>query len=177
MWTPSPLRGQGALLCKSWKSSLPLATRPTKTPEPTLCSRYGRLLLSLLTSALCPPLQGRGWRTQHRALSLRKLVRHFQTVAGQWRQVLLRTQAALRSFRPRARATAERVVATASRKRRTSAQLWRESLPAQNDFIEFIEALAASEPVRIDRKRGIDQFAQMVRLTRMPREGVPLLTT
>jgi hypothetical protein len=34
-------------------------------------------------------------------------------------------------------------VAKASRKRRTSAQLLRESLHAQNDFMEFTKALAA----------------------------------
>jgi len=34
-------------------------------------------------------------------------------------------------------------VAKASRKRRTSAQILRESLTAQNDFIEFTPALAA----------------------------------
>jgi hypothetical protein len=35
------------------------------------------------------------------------------------------------------------LVAKASRKHRTSAQLLRESLYTQNDFIEFTEALAA----------------------------------
>ena len=76
-------------------------------------------------------------------MSLRNLVRQFQAGAEQGRQGLLRTQAALRSFRHRACATAERWVAKASRNRRPSAQLLRESLPAQNDFMEFTEALAA----------------------------------
>jgi hypothetical protein len=149
VWTPEtvckayPLRWQVELIFKSWKSSLHLATLPTKTPEPTLCYLYGRLLLILLTYALCPPLQARVWRTKHRELSLLKLVRHFQAVADQWLQVLFRTQAALRSFLYRACATAERLVAKASRKRRTSAQLLRESLHAQNDFMEFTKALAA----------------------------------
>jgi DDE family transposase len=149
VWTPEtvgtayPLRWQVELIFKSWKSSLHLATLPTKTPEPTLCYLSGRLLLILLTYALCPPLQARMWRTKHRELSLLKLVRHFQAVADQWLQVLFRTQAALRSFLYRACATAERLVAKASRKRRTSAQLLRESLHAQNDFMEFTKALAA----------------------------------
>jgi len=130
-------------ICKSWKSSLPLATRPTKTPEPPLCYLSGRLLLMLLTYALCPPRQARLWRTKHREVSLRKLVRHFQAVADQWWQVLLQTAAARRSFLPRACATAARLVAKASRKRRTSAQLLPESLRTQNDFIEFTAALAA----------------------------------
>src|SRR5215813_11245194 len=37
------------LVFKSWKSDLHLATLPTKTQEPTLCSLYGRLLLSNCT--------------------------------------------------------------------------------------------------------------------------------
>ena len=148
-WTPATvgtaysLRWPRELISKSWKSYLPLATLPTKTPEPTLCYLYGRLLLILLTYALCPPLQARVWRTKHREVSLRKLVRHFQAVADQWLQVLFQTAAALRSCLPRACATAERLVAKASRKRRTSAQLLHESLRTQNDFIEFTAALAA----------------------------------
>lgn len=149
VWTPATvctaysLRWQVELIFKSWKSSLHLATLPTKTPEPTLCYLYGRLLLILLNYALCPPLQARLWRKKHRELSLLKLVRHFQAVADQWLQVLFQTAAALRSFLHRACATAERLVAKASRKRRTSAQLLHESLRTQNDFIEFTAALAA----------------------------------
>ena len=149
VWTPATvctaysLRWPVELICKSWKSYLHLATLPTKTPEPTLCYLYGRLLLILLNYALCPPLQARLWRKKHRELSLLKLVRHFQAVADQWLPVLFQTAAALRSFLPRACAPAARLVAKASRKRRTSAQLLHESLRTQNDFIEFTAALAA----------------------------------
>ncbi len=83
------------------------------------------------------------WRKKKRELSPLKLVRHFQAVADQWLQVLFRTAADLRSFLHQVYAAAERLVAKASRKRRTSAQLLRESLNAQNDFIEFTLALAA----------------------------------
>jgi hypothetical protein len=131
------------LIFKSWKSYLHLATLPTKTLEPTLCYLYGRLLLILLNYALCPHLQARLWRKKHREVSLLKLVRHFQAVADQWLQVLFQPAVDLRFFLHRACASAERLIAKASRKRRTSAQLLRESLSRQTDFIEFTEALAA----------------------------------
>jgi hypothetical protein len=149
VWTPEtvckayPLRWQVELIFKSWKSYLHLATLPTKTKEPTLCYLYGRLLLILLNYALCPPLQARLWQTKHRELSLLKLVRHFQAVADRWLQVLFQTEAALQLFLHQACAAAERLVAKASRKRRTSAQRLRESLTTHNDFIEFTWALAA----------------------------------
>src|SRR5712692_11684695 len=149
VWTPEtvckayPLRWQVELIFKSWKSYLHLATLPTKTKEPTLCYLYGRLLLILLTYALCPPLQARLWQTKHRELSLLKLVRPFQAVADRWLQVLFQTEAALQLFLHQACAAAERLVAKASRKRRTSAQRLRESLTTQNDFIELTIKLAA----------------------------------
>ena len=65
------------LIFKSWKSYLHLATLPTKTQEPTLCYLYGRLLLILLTYALCPPLQARVWRTSLSRLTSRCFVCHF----------------------------------------------------------------------------------------------------
>lgn len=80
---------------------------------------------------------------KRRELSVLKLVRHLQACADRWSQMLFASAADLRSFLHRACATAERLVAKASRKRRTSAQRLRESLPAQNDFIEFTMALAA----------------------------------
>ena len=138
-----PLRGQVDLIFKSWKSYLPLATLPTKTKEPTLGYLYARRRLLLLNSALCPPLPARLWQTKHREVSLLKLVRPFQAGADQWLQVLLQPAPDLRSFLHRACASAERLIAKASRKRCTSAQLLRASLSRQNDFIEFTEALAA----------------------------------
>ena len=149
VWTPEtickayPLRWQVELIFKSWKSYLQLATLPSKNKEPTLCYLYGRLLLILLIYALCPSLQVTLWQQKRRELSLLKLVRHFQAVADQWLQVLFQPLPALRSFLHQARASAARLVVKAFRKRRTSAQLLRESLEAQNNYIEFTLALAA----------------------------------
>src|SRR5215831_13164964 len=54
------------LVFKSWKSYLHLATLPTRTQEPTLCYLYGRLLLIVLTYALCPALRSSVWLQQRR---------------------------------------------------------------------------------------------------------------
>jgi hypothetical protein len=149
VWTPEtvckayPLRWQVELIFKSWKSYLHLATLPTKTKESTLCSLYGRLLLILLTYALCPSLRATVWANKRRELSLLKLVRHLQAGADRWLQALFQPAAALRRFLHQTCATAERLVAKASRKRRTTAQLLRDSLDTQNDCSEFPLALAA----------------------------------
>jgi Transposase DDE domain len=149
VWTPEtvckayPLRWQVELIFKSWKSYLHLATLTTRTADTTLCYLYGRLLRILLTYALCPPLRAALWEQKRRELSVLKLVRHLQAVADQWLQVLFQSEATLRRFLFRACASANRLVAKAARKRRTSAQLLHERLSAQNDCIAFTTALAA----------------------------------
>ena len=97
----------------------------------------------LLTSALCPPLRARLWDQPGRALRLLNLGRHLQAVAEQWRHARFQSVATLRPFLSRACASAPRLVATAARKRPTSAQLLRQSGVAQNNCMEFTRALAA----------------------------------
>jgi hypothetical protein len=128
---------------KSWKSHLQLSTLPTKTEVPTLCYLYGRLLLILLTYPLCPSLRVALWVEKRRELSLLTLMRHLQAVADRWLQALFASPATLRLFLSQVCVSAARVVAKASRKRRTSAQRLRESLQTQNDFIELTINLVA----------------------------------
>jgi Transposase DDE domain len=149
VWTPQTvctaytLRWQVELVFKSWKSHLHLATLTTKTADSTLCYLYGRMLLILLTSALCSPLRARLWEKHRRELSLLKLSRHLQAGAEYWLHALFTSETALQLFLHQIYTSAERLVTKASRKRRTTAQLLRESLRSRNDFFEPALALAA----------------------------------
>ncbi len=148
-WTPQTigkayaLRWQVELGFKAWKSHLPLAMRPTKTVNSTLCYLYGRMLLILLTFALYPTLRATLWITKRRELSLLKLIRHLPALADRWLHLLFAPSSALCSFLRRAYTTAARLVLKAVRKRRTTAQLLRDSLASQPDFFKPARALAA----------------------------------
>src|SRR5262249_26057024 len=120
------LRWQVELVFKSWKSDLHLATLPTKTREPTLCYLYGRLLLIVLTYALCPAVRTSLWTRAHREVSFLKLVRYLQALAESWLQHLFAPPFMLHAFLQQLCLKAIRVVTKVSRKRRTSAQRPRE---------------------------------------------------
>jgi Transposase DDE domain len=137
------LRWQVELVFKAWKSGLHLATVTSPTKQSTLCYLYGRMLLIVLTFALCPALRAAVWQKQQREVSLLKLVRHFQASADQWLQALFHSAAPLAQLLARACATAERLVTKESRKRPTSAQSLRNSLEPYIDFFEPALALAA----------------------------------
>jgi len=101
------------------------------------------MLLILLNDALCPQMRATLWLKKKRELSVLKLVRHFQALAEQWMQAIFQSERALRRFFHRACATAERLVAKASRKRQTTAQILRESLGQQHESIELTAAVNA----------------------------------
>ena len=131
------------LVFKSWKSDLHLATLPTKTPASTLCYLYGRLLLIVLSYALCPALRASLWTRQHCELSFLKLLRYLQAVAESWLQRLFSPPLRLRDFLQQLCLKADRLVTKASRKRRTSAQRLRESVQTQNNCLKLTIKLAA----------------------------------
>jgi DDE family transposase len=137
------LRWQVELVFKAWKSHLHLATLTTTTKQSTLCYLYGRMLLIVVTFALCPTLRATVWQKQQREVSLVKLVRHFQAGAEQWLRVLFQSPRQLTAFLSQACAAAERLVRKAVRKRCTSAQHLRASLASQVDSFEPTLALAA----------------------------------
>jgi hypothetical protein len=95
----------------------------TKKEEATLGYLYGRMRLIGLNDALCPQMRANLWGKRKREVSLLKLVRHFQALAERWMQALFQPEFVLRRFLSHACATAERLVAKALRKRRTTAQI------------------------------------------------------
>ena len=101
------------------------------------------MLLIWLNEALGPQIRHTLWAKQTRELSLLKLVRHFQALADRWMRALLQSDGELRRFRARACATAERLVAKASRTRRTTAQILHESLSQEHDVVAFVAAVTA----------------------------------
>jgi Transposase DDE domain len=123
-----PWRWQIELIFKSWKSSRHLASIKTKKEDTTWCYLYGRMLFMVLHYALCPPLRTTLWVQNRRELSVRKLVRHFQAFADRWMQAVVRSEIELYHCLTHVCATAERLGVKASRKRRTTAQILRESV-------------------------------------------------
>jgi len=101
------------------------------------------MLLILFNYALCPQMRHHLWVKKHRELSVLKLVRHFQALADRWMQAIFQSEFELHRFIARACATAERLATKASRKRRTTAQILRESLEQQHESVELAEAIHA----------------------------------
>ena len=83
------------------------------------------------------------WLKKKRELSVLKLVRHFQALAEQWMHAIFQSELALRRFLQRACATAEQLAAKASRTRRTTAPILRESLNQHHESMEFAAAVNA----------------------------------
>jgi Transposase DDE domain len=133
-----PVRWQIELIFKSWKSYCHLAAINAKKADTVLCYLYGRMLLILINYALYPQVRCAVWVKKHRELSLLKLVRHFQAFADTWLHVIFQGELALRRFLQRTCASAERLAAKGSRKRRTTAQTLRESLRQRPESIEVV---------------------------------------
>jgi hypothetical protein len=101
------------------------------------------MLLILLNYALCPQIRAALWEKKQREVSVLKLVRHCQAFAEQGMQALFQSAFEVRRFLRQVCATAERLVAKALRKRRTTAQILRESLHNQCEATVFMEAVHA----------------------------------
>ena len=97
----------------------------------------------LLNYMLCPQIRAALWEKQQRELSVLKLIRHLQAFAERWMQAIFQSEFAWRRFLPQVCATAERLVGKASRKRRTTAQILRESLQNQGEAVVFMEVVNA----------------------------------
>ena len=83
------------------------------------------------------------WLQHTRALSVLKLVRHFQALAERWMHARLQAALTRRRFLHRACATADRLAAKASRKRQTPAPILRESLSQHHETIALAVAINA----------------------------------
>jgi Transposase DDE domain len=149
IWSPItvvkayPIRWQIELIFKSWKSYCHLAAINAKKAETILCYLYGRMLLILINYALYPQVRCALWVQKHRELSVLKLLRHFQAFADTWIHVIFQGELALCRFLQQACASAERLAAKASRKRRTTAQTLRASLPQQLESVKVVAAVNA----------------------------------
>ena len=97
----------------------------------------------LLHDALCPQRRATLWWKHQRELSLLKLVRHFQALAARGMQAIFQSELELHRFLQRACATAERLVAKASRKRQTTAPRLQEDLRQPLESIVFTVAVHA----------------------------------
>ena len=96
-----------------------------------------------LNYALCPAMRATWWVKKHRELSVLQLVRYCQALAARWMQGMFQSELALRRLLTRACPTAVRLGVQASRKRRTTAPILRDSLTHHDETAVFPEAVNA----------------------------------